>query len=44
MSDIQGDLSQAEIDAALARGSAMSMDEVLRYFENPAKEAETSPA
>jgi serine/threonine protein kinase/tetratricopeptide (TPR) repeat protein len=44
MADVWGDLSQAEIDAALARGATMSVDEVLRHFEKPAKETETSQA
>jgi len=41
MPEIQGDLPQAQVDAALARGAAMSLDEVLKHFE---KAAEASPA
>jgi hypothetical protein len=44
MAEIQGELSQAEADAALARGAAMSLDEIFRHFEKPAEAAETSPA
>src|SRR5437899_3013805 len=44
MGEVQGDLSQAEADAALARGAAMSLNEISRHFEKSAEAAETSPA
>jgi hypothetical protein len=46
MAEIQGDLSQAEADAALARGAAMPLEEIFRHFEKPAgaQAAEASSA
>src|SRR5262249_16578126 len=44
MSEIQGALSQAQIDAALARGATMKLEDILRHYERPATEKETSPA
>ncbi|HEV8480887.1 MAG TPA: protein kinase, partial [Candidatus Eisenbacteria bacterium] len=44
MADLQGNLSQAEVDAALARGATMKLDDILRHFEKPAEETEASPA
>jgi len=44
MAEIQGDLPQAEVDAALARGAKMKLEDILRHFEKPAEETEASPA
>ena len=41
--EIQGDVPQAQADAALARGAAMSLDDILQHFEARPQAAETSP-